>query len=64
MRIHWLKFHQLVGLEHGISENFRMYTLTEMHGAGTNHVVELVHRFIQKRSNGDFLPQNTLCTAG
>ncbi len=49
----------LIGLlEHGISNNLYLYTMTEDHETGANHIIETIHRFINdRRTKGPLSPK-------
>ncbi len=48
---------KLIGLlEHGVNNNLHLYTMTEDHETGANHIIETVHRFINDRRTKGPLP--------
>ncbi len=54
---HSLKL-KLVGLlEHEVQNMLHIYTMTEEHETGANHVIECIHRFINYRRNKGPLPR-------
>lgn len=56
-RGHAMKVRLIGLLEHGRENILRLFTLTEEHETGANHVVETVHRFLQSRVKQGPLPR-------
>ena len=49
---------KLVGLlEHRIQNRLNLLTMTEEHSTGANHVVEAIHRFLNKKRLEGPLPK-------
>lgn len=56
-RGHGLKVHLIGLLKHGATNQLHLYTMTENHETGSNHIVEVVHRFLNKQGQEGPLPR-------
>ncbi len=53
-----LKVHLIGALEHNVENILHLFTMTQEHQTGSNHIVETVHRFINDRRKRGPLPPN------
>jgi len=53
-----LKVHLIGALEHNVDNILHLFTMTEEHETGSNHIVETVHRFLNDRRDRGKLPPN------
>ncbi len=44
-------------LEHNVENKLHLYTMTEEHKTGANHIIEVIHRFLNDRRNRGPLPR-------
>lgn len=57
---HSLKVKLIGVLEHGMEKRVALYTMTEDHETGANHVIECIHRYLNIRNANHGLPK-VLC---
>lgn len=55
-RGHGMRVHLVGVLQHAKEKVLRLYTMTDEHATGSNHIVEAVHRFIQDVAQNGPLP--------
>lgn len=53
---HSLKVKLIGVLEHNIENNLHLYTMTQEHETGANHIIETIHRFLNERRKKGPLP--------
>lgn len=57
-----LKVHLIGLLQHSFTNNLCLYAMTENHETGSNHIIEVVHRFLNKKSTARTTTKNIFYT--